>query len=300
MNQSDSTCSIAVIVTDRNTDALCQTLRAHLPEVNIQQWPDIVDPESVRLAVLWQHPPGITAKMTNLKTVVSMGAGMDHIDADKSIPTVVQRQRVVTMALQQNMAQYVLQHILNDHRHYEQYKQQQKQQQWQVLEQDEPMPTVGILGLGMLGCFVADRCAELGFKTIAWTAQQKHFKHTCVHGQNGLRHVFQNSRYIVVLLPLNDQTKGIININTLSWCHANTVLINVGRGGHIIDNDLLSVLDDGAIKHAVLDVFRDEPLPNSHPYWRHKKITITPHSSSRSDVEQTASHIVSCYQDLSA
>lgn len=300
MNQSGFKPSIAVIITDRNTDALCQSLQADLPEVTIQQWPNITDPESVCLAVLWKHPSGITADMPNLKAVVSMGAGTEHIDADKCIPTVVQRHRIVTPALQQNMTQYVLQHILNDHRHYNQYKQQQKQHYWQVLEQDEPMPTIGFLGLGQLGCFVADRGAELGFQILAWTAHQKHPKHTCFHGRDGLRHVLQNSQYIVVLLPLNDQTNGIINAHTLSWCQANTVLINVGRGAHVIDEELLSALDDGVIKHAVLDVFQDEPLPNTHPYWAHKKVTITPHSSSRSDVEQTAAHIVSCYQNLSA
>lgn len=289
--------SIAVIITDRNSDALCHLLKTMLPTVNIQQWPKITNPESVRLAVLWKHPPGVTANMSKLKAVISMGAGMDHIDVDKSISTTIQRHRIVTLALKQNMAQYVLQHILNDHRHYGQYKQLQKQQKWQVLEQDESMPTVGFLGLGELGSFVADRCADLGFQTLAWTAQQKHPRHICFHHMEGLRHVLNNSQYIVVLLPLTDQTKGIINLNTLSWCQANTTLINVGRGAHVIEEDLLSALNDGLIKQAILDVFLDEPLPDNHPFWSHEKITITPHSSSRSDVSQTAGQIANCYQE---
>lgn len=250
------------------------------------------------MAVLWNHPPGITKDMTNLESVVSMGAGIDHIEQDPYLPKELTRHRIVTLALQQNMAQYVLQHILSDYRHLKAYQQQQFNHQWQVLETDEQMPTVGFLGLGELGCFVADRCAELGFQTLAWTAQQNHPKHPCFHAQAGLKKVCQNSRYLVVLLPLNEQTQGVINQQSLNWCNPNTVLINVGRGGHLNETDLIQALDAGVIKQAVLDVFNTEPLPVNHPFWKHPKVIITPHSSSRSDVTQTAAQIVTYYRSL--
>ena len=290
--------SIAVIVTDRNTDLLCQQLQAQLPEVIVQQWPNIPSPETVQMAVLWKHPSGITDNMTALEMVVSMGAGMDHIDADKNIPDSIKRERIVTLALQQNMAQYVLQHILSHQRHQQNYSRQQQQKQWQVLEPDQHTSTVGFLGLGQLGAFVADQCVNLGFNTLAWTVRQNHSSHSCFHGEAGLKHVCQHSDYIVVLLPLNEQTEGVINSQTLSWCKKNTVLINVGRGGHVKEIDLLESLSNSGIKQAILDVFDQEPLPNDHPYWTHPKITLTPHSSSRSDVIQTAHKIVSYYQQL--
>jgi glyoxylate/hydroxypyruvate reductase A len=236
--------------------------------------------------------------MPNLSMVVSMGAGLDHIDKDASISTNITRSRIVTQVLQQNMAQYVLQHILNDHRHHNPYLDQQAQQQWQVLENDEQMPVVGFLGLGEIGSYVADRCQDLGFQTMAWTTRQLHPKHRCYHGQTGLKYVCQNSKYLVILLPLNQQTDGIINQTTLSWCHADCTLINVGRGRHVNETDLILALDQGSIKQAILDVFIEEPLPVDHPYWNHPKITITPHSSSRSDVHQTAEQIVAMYQSL--
>lgn len=292
--------SIAVIITDRNTDALCESLRARLPNVVIQQWPKIIKPEIVQMAVLWNHPMGITDSMPDLKSVVSMGVGMDHIDADLQIPDEVERNRIVTLALQQNMAQYVLQSILNGHRYKQQYTTQQAAKHWQILEQEQKTPVVGFLGLGALGEFVADQCAALGFATVAWTASKKHHLHPCFHGNSGLKQVCGFSDYLVVLLPLTDATKDIVNQQTLSWCKANSTLINVARGGHVNEVDLITALDKGVIKQAVLDVFKQEPLPADHPFWTHPKISVTPHSSSRSDVKQTADRIVALYQKIKA
>jgi len=290
--------SIAVIITDRNTDALCESLHAELPDVMIQQWPEIVNPETVLMAVLWNHPIGITDSMSRLKSVVSMGAGMDHIDADSSIAPNVVKSRIVTQALKQNMAQYVLQSILNNHRHHQAYLKQQAEKHWQVLETEGGKPVVGFLGLGELGGFVADQCATLGFDTVAWTAAQKHQFHRCFHGKLGLKQVCAVSDFLVVLLPLTVDTRDLINWQTLSWCKPNATLINVARGGHVNEMDLIKALDSGCIQQAVLDVFKQEPLPTNHPFWSHPKISITPHSSSRSDVKQTADHIVSLYQQL--
>lgn len=291
--------SVAVIITDRNTDQLCQYLRQLLPDTPIQQWPHIDHPESVKLAVLWNHPPGITKHFPQLSMVVSMGAGMDHIDADPHIPQAIKRDRLVTPVLQQNMAQYVLQQVLNEHRFAAAYRAQQRAEQWRVLEGNDAMPVIGFLGLGQLGGFVADRCADLGFPIIAWTARQQHPQYPCHHGIEGLQLVCGASRYLVVLLPLNADTHHIINQQSLAWCRPDATLINVGRGGHVDELALLKALDEGIIKQAVLDVFTEEPLPAGHPFWQHPKITLTPHSSSRSDVAQTAALIAEHYQALS-
>ncbi len=290
--------SIAVIITDRNTDVLCQKLRVQLPDVVIQQWPDIDQPEQVIMAVLWRHPPGIIKNLPNLKMVVSMGAGMDHIHADEAISNDIKRERVMTLALQQNMAQYVLSYVLRDYRHQSAYVKQQLNRKWQVLEKQQSMPVVGFLGLGALGTFVADRCLELGFETMAWTAQKKQHGHPSFQGKAGLQHVCASSQYLVVLLPLNEQTKYIINAETLSWCASDCTIINVARGGHVNATDLINALAQGQIKQAVLDVFEQEPLPADHEFWSHPKITLTPHSSARSDEQQTADQIVAHYQSI--
>jgi len=289
--------SIAVIITDRNTDALCQHLRQVLPEVQIQQWPELPNPEAVKLAVLWKHPVGITQSFSQLKSVLSMGAGMDHIESDDSIGNDLLTGRIVTPALQQNMAQYVLLYILLNHRHHQTYLYQQQQHIWKVLENDV-LPTIGFLGLGKLGCYVADQCKALGFATVAWTQTQNHPVHECFHGESGLKQVCERSDFLVVLLPLNSDTKQIINRKILGWCHPGCTLIHVGRGHHVHEQDLLAALNSGEIKQAVLDVFNEEPLPPEHPFWSHPKITITPHSSSRSDVKQTAEQITLYYKNI--
>lgn len=290
--------SIALIITDRPSDDLAHLLRQFLPDVSVQVWPDITDPDAVTLAVLWQHPAGVTDNFPNLKAVTSLGAGMDHIIADQAIDARYQQLRVMTLSLQQRMAQYVLAYVLQDWRNHNNYRQQQKQQQWQVLETDAS-PTVGFLGLGALGEFVADRCRDLGFNTVAWTRSQQHPAHPCFQGRSGLKKVCQASDYLVVLVPLNQDTREVINRETLSWCQSHTVLINVGRGGHVHEQDLIRALDDNVIRHAVLDVFVDEPLPEVHPFWTHEKITVTPHISARSDDNQTAAVIVDYYRAIS-
>jgi len=289
--------SIAVVITDRDTTDLCAHLSRLLPEVQIQTHPGINQPETVRLAVLWAHPPGITQSMPNLKAVTSMGAGTDHLDQDPAIDQALCT-RIVTPVLNQNMAQYVLAHVLTDHRHLPAYQQQQQQSRWQVLESDQPMPTVGFLGLGELGGFVADQCQALGFQTLAWTHSSQHPDHPCLHGEKGLKEVCQRSDYLVVLLPLNHQTSGLINQQTLAWCKPTAMLINVARGAHVVEAELLNALDEGLIRHAVLDVFATEPLPAHHPFWQHPKVTLTPHSSARSDVVQTAQAIAAQYRAL--
>lgn len=290
--------SIALIITDRPSDDLAHLLRQLLPDVSVQVWPDISDPDSVTLAVLWQHPEGVTDQFPNLKAVTSLGAGMDHLIADKAIDERYQQLRVMTLSLQQRMAQYVLAYVLQDWRNLNNYRQQQKQQQWQVLETDAS-PTVGFLGLGALGEFVADRCRDLGFNIVAWTRSQQHPAHPCFQGRSGLKKVCQASDYLVVLVPLNQDTREVINRETLSWCQPHTVLINVGRGGHVHEQDLIAALDNKVIRHAVLDVFVDEPLPEDHPFWTHDNITVTPHISARSDDNQTAAVIVDYYRAVS-
>ena len=114
-----------------------------------------------------------------------------------------------------------------------------------------------------------------------------------------MKKVCQASDYLVVLVPLNQDTREVINRETLSWCQPHTVLINVGRGGHVHEQDLIAALDNKVIRHAVLDVFVDEPLPEEHPFWTHDNITVTPHISARSDDNQTAAVIVDYYRAIS-
>ena len=286
--------SLAVVVTDRDCTLLCQRIAEELPGILIQQWPNINQPNLVEFAVLWKQPQGITNQFPNLKAVTSLGAGTDHMDNDVALVNVPQH-RIVVEGLKQLMAQYVLLHVLSESRQQLPYYLNQHIKRWQVMEEENPSPVIGFLGLGELGKFVANRCIELGFQTQAWTVQSEHSKHKCFHGKAGLQHVISNSDFIVVLLPLTEQTHHIINDNSLTWFKSDAVLINVARGGHVDESALIEALKNKQLKHAVLDVFETEPLPQDSELWSLENVTITPHVSARSDVNQTTEAVVSLF-----
>ncbi len=281
--------SLAIVVTDRCTKNLKQYLQLLQPDLAIQIWPEIYNPDEVEYAVLWKQPKGILAEFKNLKAVTSLGAGIDFITSDAGLPSNIPVHRIVTPFLKQQMAQYILAYVLSDYRELKAYKTQQQNKVWCVNKL--PQKTVGFLGLGSIGKFVADKFLDLGFDTIAYTHHSEVENIECFHGEIGLKHVMQTSDYIVCLLPLTAKTEGILNKKHLAYCKKRPILIHVGRGEQLIESDLINALDKGLIKRAVIDVFAIEPLPENHLFWNRKDISITPHNSARSDDKQTAQEI---------
>ncbi len=281
--------TVAIIVTDRCTKKLVEYLLLLQPDLKIQVWPDISNADAIEFAVLWKQPKGVLANFKNLKAVTSLGAGTDFISNDSDLPKNIPIHRIVTPFLKQQMAQYVLAYVLHDYRALNTYKVQQQNKNWKV--NDVPSKTIGFLGLGSIGKFVAEKFLDLGFETIAYTHRSKVETIECFHAEEGLKHVMQNSDYIVCLLPLTHQTKGLLNKKRFAYCTKKPLLIQVGRGEQLVENDLIEALDDGIIKQAILDVFAREPLPKEHIFWDRADITITPHNSARSDNQQTAQEI---------
>ncbi len=282
--------SLALIVTDRPINALREALTAQLPGVRIQCWPDIDDFESIEWAVLWKQPPGLLARLPNLRAVSSLGAGVEGILEDADLPPDVPVFRVVPEDLKEQMAQYVLSHVLSDLRSHRTLSAQQRRHEWRVL--DAPRrAVVGFLGLGQLGRHVAAPLASLGLSVCAWTRGSAHRQWPCHHGTDGLRRVLSACDYLVNLLPLTAQTRGLLDAELWSQCARKPLFINVARGAHVVEADLLAALDRGQLRGAVLDVFKQEPLPGEHPFWSHPAITVTPHLAARSDTEQTAAQL---------
>ncbi len=281
--------SIAIIVTDRCTKGLTQSLKSLQPDLKIQVWPDISDPDAIEFAVLWKQPREILARFKNLKAVTSLGAGIDFIVSDPSLPTNVSVHRIVTPILKQQMAQYILAYVLHDYRELNTYRVQQQNKLWKV--NDVSPKTIGFLGLGSIGKFVAEKFSDLGFETIAYTHRSKVEAIECFHQEEGLKHVMKNSDYIVCLLPLTSKTKGLLNKKHFAYCTKKPTLIHVGRGEQLVENDLIEALDKGVIEQAIIDVFASEPLPKDHVFWDRTDVRITPHNSARSDNQQTAQEI---------
>lgn len=256
-----------------------EALRAELPGLDIHVWPDCGEPRAVEAALIWGPHASQMGKFPNLKAILSLGAGVDHILRAPGRPADIPVVRLVDPGLRQGMCDYVACHVLRHHRDMPAYEEQQKKALWIERRQTlGPECRVGIMGLGTLGTACAEALLGLGFDVIGWSRSRKTLNGVgCFYGIEGLHPFLTQSEILVCLLPLTPDTTGILNRATLSALTPGAALINVGRGEHLVEADLLFLLETGQISAATLDVFRTEPLPRDHAFWNHPKITVTPH-----------------------
>ncbi|MEM8586896.1 MAG: glyoxylate/hydroxypyruvate reductase A [Pseudomonadota bacterium] len=252
------------------------------PDIKTQIHPDIGDPAAIDYALVWRPPPGLLASLPNLKLIFSVGAGVDGLIEDPTLPAGVPVVRMVDQGLTEGMTEYVVWQVMNRHRRAALYRQDQHARRWRPrhlrLARNR---TVGVLGLGEIGCDAARMLATLRFQVLGWSRTPKSISGIdCHHGSQGLKAVASKAEILICLLPLTAETAGILNRDLFALMPRGAYLINAARGGHLVEADLLAALDDGALIGASLDVFRDEPLPQDHPFWSHPGITITPHDAS--------------------
>jgi glyoxylate/hydroxypyruvate reductase A len=265
-----------------NPPAWEKALRAALPQADVRVWQE-GDDGAADYAVVWRPPAPVLSPhgllRPDLKAVFNIGAGVDGIlQLGAALPDVpIIRLDDAGMGVQ--MAEYVTHAVMRYFRRFDQYDLQQRDHQWRFLEpHDKATFTVGILGMGLLGQHVASMLAPLGFPLRGWSRSEKSLPGIeCFSGQAGLEAFLQGTRVLVCMLPLTTETTGILNRNTLGKLPNGAYLINVARGSHLIDADLLKLVQDGHIAAATLDVFHDEPLPPQHRFWHEPRITITPH-----------------------
>ncbi len=268
-------------------------LEQHLPDERIVVYPDVPDPDSIDVALVANPPAGTLATLPNLKLIQSLWAGVDALLGDPSLPRAVPLARLVDPALTQAMIETVLTHTLMLHRQLPQYRVQQNQKLWRALEQPSSIErTICVLGLGQLGRACATALRSVGFRVIGWSTRAATLEGvTAYHGFDQLTLALEHSDIVVNLLPLTPDTHGIFNAQTLNAMRRGSSLINVARGAHVVEADLLTALDAGHLEHAVLDVFAQEPLVATHPFWQHPKITVLPHVAATTN-SATASRIV--------
>ncbi|TGV21046.1 glyoxylate/hydroxypyruvate reductase A [Pseudoalteromonas sp. MEBiC 03607] len=281
---------LLVAITGRDCSQLITKLQALLPEVKVQLWSECTDYEAVEFVLAWNAPADLWPKLVNLKAVSSFGAGVDSIDLTKiaaHVPVV----RIVDDNLANDMAEYVLTHVLAHKLRLKEYYLKQSAGSWKP-KRAYSQQHVGILGYGELGKACAKRLLANGFKVSAWSNSEKHDSEVdTYYTQHGLDDMLGQIDYLVCLLPLSQHTQGIINKSLISKLQSHTVLINVARGKHVVDEDLLEALDNEQLRGATLDVLSEEPLPNTHPYWSHDKVTLTPHCAALSDIESVTLQI---------
>lgn len=258
-------------------EALCRAM----PELEVRVWPDIGDPAEVDYALIWAAPDRMLHDLPNLRVVFSLGAGVDHLLGD-AVPSTVPIVRMVDPALAEGMVEYVLYQVLRHHRGMHVYEARQARCEWRTHEQIRPMERgIGILGVGELGGRCARRLADLGFAVAGYSRHRRDIPGVVSHaGEAEFPTFLARTEILVCLLPLTPATQGLLSAECFRQLPRGAVLIHAGRGAQLHEPDLLTALDSQQLDHAVLDVFRDEPLPGEHPFWSHPRINVTPHIAS--------------------
>jgi glyoxylate/hydroxypyruvate reductase A len=278
--------AILVAINDSSPEAYEQQFRALAPARDIRLWPNRVGkPPDIAYACVWAPQKGLLAQFTNLKAILSVGAGVDPIIADPSVPN-VPIIRMVDSDLTMRMTEYVVLHVLIAHRRVRLYEAQQRQRLWR--NHEEPAASdvaVGVMGLGVLGRDAAGVLSRIGFRVAGWSRTARKIDSVeTFHGFGGLEAFLARTEILVCLLPHTAQTDGILNRALFGKLKRDgalkgAVLINPGRGKLQSENDIIDALEEGLLTSATLDVFATEPLPSTSPLWTHPKITITPHNA---------------------
>lgn len=256
-------------------------LAEHAPDVDFRLWPDIGDPALVRYLIAWQPPADLGTLFPNLEVLFSVGAGVDQLDLSM-VPAHLPVVRMVEPNLVASMAEYVVMSVLALHRDLVAYIDFQRAGRW---EEIRVVPAarrrVGIMGMGSLGMASIERLRPFGFPLSGWSRTAKHVDGVeCHAGADALPAFLAATDILVCLLPLTPETRGILGASTFAALPAGAAIVNVGRGGHLVDDDLVAALDSGHLRGAVVDVVSTEPPAAGHPFWRHPKVIMTPHVAS--------------------
>ncbi len=289
--------ALLIITPGRNALRWQRELQRIDSKLDIRIWPDTGAPKEIEFAFAWNHPAGELQKYPNLKCIASLGAGVDHILQDPDLPENVFVTRVVDPLLTRSMSEYIVLTVLNRRRNFCVYREKQQKKKWHL----EPIVefsrcNIGIMGLGEIGKSAAKRLTEFSFRVFGWSRTPKQIpKITTCYGNHQFMQFLHRSHILICLLPLTPLTKDILNQSTFDNLPEGAYVINVARGEHLVEHDLLQAIETGKLSGACLDVFRQEPLPKKHPFRRHPKIIVTPHIAGITAPESVAGQVVENY-----
>lgn len=292
--------ALLIATPDRDATTLARHMRDFDPGIDLRIWPDPGAREDILFVLAWKPPDEVFGQLPNLRAVSSLGAGVDALIGNQAIPPHVQIGRLAGPRLADNMAAYLVAMVVAHWKRLPNFIADQKMQRWNPWAPESP-PTVGLLGIGRMGRRSAAAFAELGFPVHGFSRSGRGPEGVRMHaGDEGLAELAGISDYLINLLPLTWQTREILDRRLFSRMKPDATLINVGRGEHLVDEDLLAALDAGRPGCAVLDVFRQEPLPVEHPFWTHPGIFITPHCASITLTVEAAELAVKSYHRVMA
>ena len=279
--------------TDTRPEPWLAGLRAALPEAEVTLWQAGEPAAAADCAVVWAPPQAFIDSQPGLKWLFNIGAGVDAL-LRLRLPDGLQIVRLDDAGMAVQMAEYVCHAVIRPFREFDVYQHAQSRGEW-VLRKPRRRGdfAVGVMGLGVLGTRVAQALRGFDFPVNGWSRSPRQMDGVqSFHGPGeGLRAFLSASQVLVNLLPLTPDTRDILNRETLGRLQPGGYVINVARGAHLVEDDLLALLDSGHLAGATLDVFRTEPLPADHPFWTHPKVTVTPHTSARTLRDESIAQI---------
>ncbi len=270
------------------------SLQETFPQASIDLWSSDAPAPAADYAVVWAPPQAFFDCQPRLRGIFNIGAGVDAL-MKLRLPPGIPVVRLDDAGMSVQMAEYVSQAVIRHFRELDLYEAESRAQRWVYRPPTERSKfTVGVMGLGVLGERVARTLQQFEFPVAGWSRSPKSIDGLRTYaGDAELDAFLSATRVLVCLLPLTPQTQDILRRDTLSRLQPGAYVINVARGGHLVDEDLLALLDSGHVSGATLDVFRTEPLPAEHAFWRHPRITVTPHISARTLRRETIAQIAS-------
>jgi glyoxylate/hydroxypyruvate reductase A len=268
-------------------------LAQQTPQLSFRVWPDIGDASQVRFLAAWLPPEDLAATFPNLEVLFSVGAGVDQLNLSQ-IPARVQLVRMIEPALVATMSEFVGFAVTALHRDIPLYLSQQRKRIWREHRVRPPGASrVGVMGMGMLGTAALVRLQQLGFECAGWNRSSRDIPAVaCYAGEAQLGAFLARTDILVCLLPLTDSTRGVLDGRLFDRLPEGAALVNVGRGGHLVERDLLRALDTGRLRTAILDVCETEPPPPSHPFWDDPRIWLTPHIASTTQPESAVDAVI--------
>ena len=284
-----------------DASAWLDALRRALPAARIELWPT-PEASAADYAVLWKAPPALLRDLQHVKAIFNLGAGVDAVVGDPMLPPDACLVRLEDAGMAEQMAEYVCHAVLRRYREFDAYAEQQRAGLWQPRRRTSKRAFgVGILGLGVLGTAVATALTPFGFPLRGWSRTRKQIAGIATFaGPSELDSFLSGTCVLVCLLPLTRDTQGLLDSATLSRLPRGAYVVNASRGALVVDEDLLALLDRDHLGGAMLDVFRDEPLPPEHRFWHHPRVVLTPHVSAVTQVDESVAQIADKIRRLEA
>lgn len=263
------------------------------PGLACHVWPETGDPAAIRYLAVWTPPDNMLARFPNAEIVISVGAGVDQFDV-QAIPPQIPIVRMLEPGIAEGMVEYVTLAVLALHRDLPAYLADQRAGRWEAIRlRPAASRRIGVLGLGQLGAAACRRLALLGFPVAGWSRSAKTIEGVaCFAGAEALPAFLARTDILVCLMPLTPETRGFLDAGLFAGLPKGAGLVNVGRGPHLVQEDLLAALASGQISAAMLDVTDPEPLPPDHPFWQHPRILMTPHIASQTRPETAVDFVL--------